>query len=87
MKKLMKIVCIALAISACCGCSKSSDRKVSSEEEALLKISETAVQTYYQRAPGKKVAGAPQAISEEKGGKAKSAVEDLDEDTIKKLGE
>ena len=42
---------------------------------------------YYGRATGTKVAGAAAAISDEEGGKAKSAVEEIDENTIKKLGE
>ena len=47
---------------------------------------------YYGRATGMKVAGAAAAISEEDGGKTKSALEDINledinEDTIKKLGE
>ena len=54
---------------------------------ALVAISLIAVFTYFGRATGKKVAGAAAAISDEEGGKAKSAVEDLDENTIKKLGE
>ena len=54
---------------------------------ALIAISLIAVFMYFGRATGKKVAGATAAISEEEGGKAKSAVEDIDENTIKKLGE
>lgn len=38
---------------------------------------------YYGRATGKKVPGAAAAISEEEGARVKSAVEDLDENTIK----
>ena len=54
---------------------------------ALVAISLIAVFTYFGRATGKKGAGAAAAISDEEGGKAKSAVEDIDENTIKKLGE
>ena len=54
---------------------------------ALVSISLIAVFMYFGRATGKKVAGAAAAISEEEGGKAKSAVEEIDENTIKKLGE
>ncbi len=54
---------------------------------ALVAISLIAVFTYFGRATGKKVAGAAAALSDEEGGKAKSAVEDIDENTIKKLGE
>ena len=54
---------------------------------ALIAISLIAVFMYFGRATGKKVAGAAAAISEEEGGKAKSAVEDIDEHTSKKLGE
>ena len=54
---------------------------------ALVAISLIAVFTYFGRATGKKVAGAAAAISDEEGGKAKSAVEEIDENTIKKLGE
>jgi Flp pilus assembly pilin Flp len=54
---------------------------------ALVAISLIAVFTYFGRTTGKKVAGAAAAISDEEGGKAKSAVEEIDENTIKKLGE
>ena len=54
---------------------------------ALVAISLIAVFTYFGRATGKKVAGAAAAISDEEGSKAKSAVEELDEGKIKKLGE
>ena len=43
--------------------------------------------TYFGRGVGKKVAGATAAISDEEGSKAKQAVEQLDENTIKRLGE
>ena len=54
---------------------------------ALNAISLIAVFTYFGRGVGKKVAGATAAISEEEGGKAKNAVESMDEQTIKRLGE
>ena len=54
---------------------------------ALVAISLIAVFTYFGRATGKKVAGAAAAISDEEGGKAKSAVEELDANKIKRIGE
>ncbi len=54
---------------------------------ALIAISLIAVFMYFGRATGKKVAGATEAISEEEGSNAKNAVESIDENTIKKLGE
>ncbi len=54
---------------------------------ALIAISLIAVFTYFGRGVGKKVAGATSAISQEEGDKAKQAVESLDENTIKRLGE
>ena len=54
---------------------------------ALIAISLIAVFTYFGRATAKKVAGATEAISEEEGSKAKAAVEELNEESIKKLGE
>ncbi len=54
---------------------------------ALIAISLIAVFTYFGRATGKKVAGAAAAISEEEGAKAQAAVDEIDESTIKKLGE
>ena len=53
----------------------------------LIAISLIAVFTYFGRGVGKKVAGATSAISQEEGDKAKQAVESLDENTIKRLGE
>ena len=76
-----------VGIVACCVCPKNTGRKVSGEEEGLLKISETAVKTYYQRGTGKNVAAAVESISNEEGGRAKSAAEEIDENTIKNLGE
>ena len=54
---------------------------------ALIAISLIAVITYFSRGVGKKVAGATEAISESEGSNAKSAVENIDTDTIKKIGE
>ena len=54
---------------------------------ALIAISLSAVFTYFSRGVGKKVAGATEAISESEGSNAKSAVENIDTDTIKKIGE
>ena len=54
---------------------------------ALIATSLIAVFTYFSRGVGKKVAGATEAISESEGSNAKSAVENIDTDTIKKIGE
>ena len=54
---------------------------------AFIAISLIAVFTYFGRGVAKKVAGATAAISEEEGSKAKQAAEELDENTIKRLGE
>ena len=54
---------------------------------ALIAISLIAVFTYLSRAIGRKAAGASEALSQEEGSKAKSAVENINEDTIKNLGE
>ena len=54
---------------------------------ALIAMSLIAVCMYFGRGGGKKVAGATEAISEEEGGKAKSAVEEIDENKIKRIGE
>lgn len=53
----------------------------------LIAISLIAVFTYFSRGVGKKVAGATEAISESEGSNAKSAVENIDTDTIRKIGE
>ena len=53
----------------------------------IIAISLIAVFTYFSRGVGKKVAGATEAISESEGSNAKSAVENIDTDTIKKIGE
>ena len=54
---------------------------------ALIAISLIAVFMYFGRGVGKKVAGATEAISDEEGGNARNAVDSMDENTIKKLGE
>ncbi len=54
---------------------------------ALIAISLIVVFTYFSRGVGKKVAGATEAISESEGADAKAAVESIDTDTIKKIGE
>jgi Flp pilus assembly pilin Flp len=54
---------------------------------ALIAISLIAVFTYLSRAIGRKAAGASEALSQEEGSKAKNAVESINEDTIKNLGE
>lgn len=54
---------------------------------ALIAISLIAVFMYFGRGVGKKVAGATEAISSEEGNNAKQAVEQIDENTIKNLGE
>ncbi len=54
---------------------------------ALIAISLIAVFTYLSRAIGKKAAGASAALSEEEGEKAKSAAEDISEDSLRQLGE
>ena len=53
----------------------------------LIAISLIAVFTYLSRAIGKKAAGAADAISEQEGSNAKSAVESINENTIRELGE
>ena len=53
----------------------------------LIAVSLVAVFTYLARAIGKKTAGAAEALSSEEGGKAKSAAESINEDSLKKLGE
>ena len=54
---------------------------------ALIAISLIAVFTYFGKATAKKVAGATEAISEEEGQNARNAAENINEDTIKRLGE
>ena len=57
---------------------------------ALIAISLIAVFTYFGKATGKKVAGATEAIDSDLGGKAKEAVESIDDPAdpknIKELG-
>lgn len=53
----------------------------------LIAISLIAVFTYLSRAIGKKAAGATEALSSSEGSNAKSAVENISEDTIKEIGE
>ncbi|MBO5643587.1 MAG: pilus assembly protein [Kiritimatiellae bacterium] len=53
----------------------------------LIAVSLVAVFTYLARAIGKKTAGAAEALSSEEGGKARSAAESINEDSLKKLGE
>ena len=53
----------------------------------LIAISLIAVVTYFTRGVGKKFAGATEALSESEGSNAKSAVENIDTDAIKKIGE
>lgn len=52
---------------------------------SLIAISLIAVFTYFSRGVGEKVAGATKAISNEEGSKAESAVDAINEDTIKEL--
>lgn len=53
----------------------------------LIAVSLIAVFTYLSRAIGRKAAGAAEALSEQEGSNAKSAVENISEDTIKNIGE
>jgi Flp pilus assembly pilin Flp len=53
----------------------------------LIAISLIAVFTCLSRAIGKKAAGAADALSESEGSEAKSAVENISEDTIRNIGE
>lgn len=53
----------------------------------LIAISLIAVFTYLSKAIGKKAAGAADALSESEGAEAKSAVENISEDTIRNIGE
>ncbi len=54
---------------------------------SLIAISLIAVFTYLSRAIGRKAAGAAEKLSTQEGESAKSAVEDISEDSIKDLGE
>ena len=53
----------------------------------LIAISLIAVFTYLSRAIGRKASGAASALSSEEGDKAKNAVDNISEDTIKEIGE
>ena len=53
----------------------------------LIAVSLIAVFTYLSRAIGRKAAGAADALSEQEGSNAKSAVENISEDNLKQLGE
>ena len=53
----------------------------------LIAVSLIAVFTYLSRAIGRKTAGAASALSEQEGSSAKSAVDNISEDTIKTIGE
>ncbi|MBO7721292.1 MAG: hypothetical protein J6T01_02695 [Kiritimatiellae bacterium] len=50
---------------------------------ALIAVSLIAVFTYLSRAIGEKASGATKALSSEEGGKAESAYQKINEDTIK----
>jgi len=54
---------------------------------SLIAISLIAVFTYLSRAIGRKAAGATDALSSQEGSNAKSAVESINENTIRELGE
>ena len=54
---------------------------------ALIAISLIAVFTYLSRAIGKKTAGATDALSESEGSQAKAKVEEIQEGSIRNLGE
>ena len=53
----------------------------------LIAIALITVFTYLSRAIGKKTAGATAALSQEEGDKAKSAVENISEESLRNLGE
>jgi Flp pilus assembly pilin Flp len=53
----------------------------------VIAIALITVFTYLGRAVGRKAAGAAEALSEEEGSKAKSSVDSINEDTIRKIGE
>ena len=54
---------------------------------SLIAVALIGVFTYMSRAIGKKGAGIASSLSEEEGDKAKSAVESINEDSLKQLGE
>lgn len=53
----------------------------------LIAISLIAVFTYLGKAIGRKAAGAAEAISTTEGENAKNALDEINEDTIKEIGE
>ena len=53
----------------------------------LIAISLIAVFTYLSRAIGKKAAGAAEALSSSEGASARSAVESINENTIREIAE
>ena len=53
----------------------------------LIAISLIAVFTYLSKAIGRKAAGAAEVLSEQEGSNAKSAVDNISEDTLKQIGE
>lgn len=53
----------------------------------LIAVALIAVFTYLSRAIGKKAAGATSALSSEEGDKAKQAVDQINENKIRELGE
>ena len=54
---------------------------------SLVAIALIAVFSYFGKAVGKKTAGATAALSQEEGEKAKSAAENISDQTLKQLGE
>ena len=54
---------------------------------ALIAIALISVFTYFSRAAGRKVAGATEALSAQEGQDAKNAVENINQNTLKNLGE
>lgn len=53
----------------------------------LIAVALIAVFTYFSRAVGKKTAGAASALSQEEGDKAKQKLNEIGEDSIRRLGE
>lgn len=54
---------------------------------ALIAIALIGVFTYFSRAAGRKVAGAAEALSVQEGQNAKNAVENINGNSLKNLGE
>jgi len=54
---------------------------------ALIAIALIGVFTYFSRAAGRKVAGATEALSAQEGQNAKNAVENINENKLRNLGE